>query len=256
MIRRALVVDDEAPVRQVAMRLLGELGFQCVGACNGRLAQELVRKSNYDLVVTDLRMPELNGHVLAVDLLQQPNRPLIVVLTGVTEPRLEQDLRTRGVDEIIFKPIQNDAFAATIQNLMEGRKLREEKRAEEQGEPRVAEQPLPSESATKPNSSISISVSEVIAAYPVPPKGFDSFQEASDSAFDLSCLEGAMRLDSSLASLVLQLANSIVYFAQRTAEAHLPPKPHRDLLSSRTAWAMTAYLLGLLTGGAVALFTS
>jgi len=116
---RALVVDDEAIVRQGAMRALCRWGFLCEAAPNGTAAYEMAKQNRYDVVVTDLRMPEANGHQLAIDLLAMPQRPAVVVLTGVAEPRLANDLRIRGVDEILFKPIEYDLLAKKTRGIVD-----------------------------------------------------------------------------------------------------------------------------------------
>jgi DNA-binding response OmpR family regulator len=79
---------------------------------------ELADTRHYDVIVTDLRMPEMNGHTLVVELLKREHRPAVVVLTGVTEPRLAKDLIARGVDDIVFKPVDQGVLAAKVQALV------------------------------------------------------------------------------------------------------------------------------------------
>jgi CheY-like chemotaxis protein len=118
---QALVVEDWPVVRQATMRALSRAGFHCDGAPNGSLALEMVKAAQYDVVVTDLRMPEINGHQLTLELLAMPHRPAIIILTGAMEPALMHDLQARGVEEILFKPVALDAFAAKVQAVVEGR---------------------------------------------------------------------------------------------------------------------------------------
>ncbi|HEY3969623.1 MAG TPA: response regulator, partial [Planctomycetaceae bacterium] len=82
---------------------------------------ELIATTDYDVVVTDLRMPAVNGHTLALELLNRPARPVVVVLTGVTEPKLAKDLIARGVDDIIFKPVDQSILAAKVRALVDRR---------------------------------------------------------------------------------------------------------------------------------------
>lgn len=109
--QQALVVDDEPLVRQLTMRALAEEGFRCDAAADGAEALILIGETNYDLVVTDLRMPVAHGHGLAVSLLESDERPVLVVLTGILEPRIAKDLLARGVDDIVFKPVDYGLFA-------------------------------------------------------------------------------------------------------------------------------------------------
>lgn len=119
---RALVVDDEKPIRDLTMRALRSQGFVCEGAENGDQAAGIVRGSSFDVVITDLRMPNRNGHSLAVELLGMAQRPAVVVLTGVLEPKLAEDLMYRGVDDVMFKPIDYKLFAYKVKGLVERRR--------------------------------------------------------------------------------------------------------------------------------------
>jgi len=123
---RALVVDDDRAVRNLTIRALADVGFACDAAVDGLHAKEILTIASYDVVVTDLRMPGLNGHALAVDLLKVNGRPVVVILTGVLEPRLARDLIVRGVDCVEFKPVRYDLFAAKVKALVERRKKNRE----------------------------------------------------------------------------------------------------------------------------------
>lgn len=111
----ALVVDDETAIRRLTIRALKERDFSCDEAVDGEQALSLIQQRKYDVVVTDLQMPKRNGHSLAVELLSLGEaRPLVVVVTGVLEPKLASDLIARGIDDIHFKPIDFRIFGAKI----------------------------------------------------------------------------------------------------------------------------------------------
>ena len=115
---RAVVVDDEAQIRQLTMRALTAEGFRCHAAVDGAEALRMAEENHYDWVVTDLRMPNAHGHALAANLLARPDRPAIMVLTGLLEPQLARDLLARGVDDIVFKPIDYNLFAIKANTLV------------------------------------------------------------------------------------------------------------------------------------------
>jgi HD-like signal output (HDOD) protein/FixJ family two-component response regulator len=121
----ALVVDDEPAIRGLTARALEEYHFQCDEAADGEEAAELLGRRNYDLVVTDLRMPRRHGHSLALEVLSKgADRPLLIVLTGVLEPKLAADLIARGIDDIVFKPVDFSAFGGKV-NALYQRRLRQ-----------------------------------------------------------------------------------------------------------------------------------
>lgn len=111
---KVLVIDDEAAVRELTIRALDREGFECSPAINGEQALNMLEMKDYDVVVTDLRMPNVHGHALAVDLLAREKRPLIYVVTGVVEPKLAKDLLTRGIDDVFFKPVDHEMLAVKI----------------------------------------------------------------------------------------------------------------------------------------------
>jgi len=115
----ALVADDEEALRQLTIRALEREGIACDGAADGGEAMELIRSRRYDVVVTDLRMPVTHGHALCLELLGKADRPRVVVLTGVLEPRLTADLAARGADLISFKPVKFKEFAAQVKSLVD-----------------------------------------------------------------------------------------------------------------------------------------
>jgi CheY-like chemotaxis protein len=119
---RALVVDDEPGVRALTAAALRREGIECEQAADGDMALRLCQSADYDVVVTDLRMPHKHGHGLVVELLSNDDHPAIVVFTGLAEPRLAKDLMARGVDDIIFKPIDFTMFAAKVKAIVARRR--------------------------------------------------------------------------------------------------------------------------------------
>jgi DNA-binding response OmpR family regulator len=115
---RALVVDDEEGIRRLLTIALARHGIECNCASNGSDALALLQSTRYHLVVTDLRMPHGHGHSLCTALLARADRPVIVVLTGVMEPRLTDDLKARGVDKICFKPVNFRDFSDEVYHLV------------------------------------------------------------------------------------------------------------------------------------------
>lgn len=116
---RILVVDDEPQVRDLTSRALRGYGLECDTAADGDEAMRRFEQSPYNAVVTDLRMPRRHGHALAVELLERPSPPKIIVVTGLAAPPLVQDLVSRGVDDIMQKPVNYNVLAAKVKMLAE-----------------------------------------------------------------------------------------------------------------------------------------
>lgn len=118
----ALIVEDDPAARQLSMRALAKCGFACAGASNAAEARELLATQSFDAIVTDLRMPKEHGYSLVLQLLELPDRPVIIVMTGVTAPQLASDLLRRGVDDLQYKPVNFELMAHKLSVLVEIRR--------------------------------------------------------------------------------------------------------------------------------------
>lgn len=114
----ALIVDDNDVVRSQLRRALADEGIASDMAVDGEDALRKFARRQYSVVVTDMRMPKVHGHALAVQLLELPYPPRIVAVTAVTDRRLTKDLKARGVDEVFYKPLNYYGLAATAKRLI------------------------------------------------------------------------------------------------------------------------------------------
>jgi CheY-like chemotaxis protein/HD-like signal output (HDOD) protein len=210
---RALVVDDEPQVRTIVGTALANEGFSCGFAVNGAEALERLAMHLFDVVVTDLRMPIRHGHALVQDLLKLEKRPLIVVLTGMDDPRLTKDMIARGVDDIVFKPVNFLAFAAKVKALV----LRH-------ANAQSAEMPV-AETATHVGHApvekaelarISLAelkgrLAEVTSLFPVSQVALEIYSMTSGDDCEANQIATAIERDASLAVELLRIGNSGYY---------------------------------------------
>ena len=77
-----LVVDDDEAARMMMGRIVRNMGYQVVEAISAQEALEIVNQKDIDLVVTDLRMPRVDGLVLAKTLLQLDSERPVLLVTG------------------------------------------------------------------------------------------------------------------------------------------------------------------------------
>ena len=84
---RILIVDDEEAIREVVSSLLETKGYQCSTVGNGREAIEHLQANGFDLVLSDLVMPEMDGlQLLAWMQSNHPDIPIIMVTAMTTFP--------------------------------------------------------------------------------------------------------------------------------------------------------------------------
>ncbi len=113
---RALVVDDEAPVRQVLATLLRRMGVDVSESEDGKAALILLEKDRFDLLITDLKMPGMGGESLIRRAAQIPsasNTRFIAVTGGAGT------INERMVDGLLLKPFTPETLASAIREALE-----------------------------------------------------------------------------------------------------------------------------------------
>lgn len=119
-----LIVDDEPQVRDLTGRALSGHGFRCDLASDGEEALRMASSTQYHAVVTDLRMPRRHGHALCQDLLALSSPPCVLVCTSLADARLTRDLLSRGVHEVVNKPVNYDLLAMKVHSMIDKRLAR------------------------------------------------------------------------------------------------------------------------------------
>jgi DNA-binding response OmpR family regulator/HD-like signal output (HDOD) protein len=212
---RALVVEDELAAQRLLVRSLIQQGFQCDTAADGREAEERASKKNYDVVITDLKMPNKHGHALAVYLLALKPRPVIIVHTGVAEPKVAKDLLARGVDDIVFKPFDFNLLAVKTKALVERRQSQDagvQKRPDTMtGELQSTLLEIAPDGIPITLENIESRLSGLSRILPISAAGLDVYNMTSTDAWELSHIVAAIQRDATLAAEVLRLANSAFY---------------------------------------------
>jgi two-component system chemotaxis response regulator CheY len=130
-----LVVDDEELIRNLAVTFLSQLGHSCVTAIDGVDALEKMRGNKIDVLITDVKMPNMDGMVLISEIsAQYPELP-IMVMTAFDEEYSEGISISVGAREFIKKPFSLDDFAVRLHKMINDsetiRRLKSEKAADE-----------------------------------------------------------------------------------------------------------------------------
>ena len=79
---KILVVDDEDYMREIVRQALEGSGYAIDEAATGRTALEMMRKYPYDVVITDLRLPEVPGEKLLQEALTISPETIVIIMTG------------------------------------------------------------------------------------------------------------------------------------------------------------------------------
>ncbi|MDM8555304.1 response regulator [Desulfococcaceae bacterium HSG7] len=117
-----LVVDDEDLIKELLRHNLESLGYTVFADNDALAALESFRQNpdQYDLIITDLRMPGLNGDKLAIEAMKiRPAMP-VILCTGFSEMTDEKRAMEIGIKELVMKPIIRNQIARTIRHVLDG----------------------------------------------------------------------------------------------------------------------------------------
>ena len=121
-----LFVDDEPALRSLMAQRLGERGFEITEAESGERALQLLDQFAFDVVVTDLRLPGIDGaRVIEVARQRYPGI-IAIVISGYGTLKDAVDIVKRGASDFIEKPFQFDELLHVLQKALEQRRLRSE----------------------------------------------------------------------------------------------------------------------------------
>lgn len=110
---RVLLVEDATDIREVFTMLLLHEGAEVVATASGREAVRLVQEGIFDVVLTDLGLPDLPGEMVVRHAAGTHPRPWIVVVTGYGEP-FTALARDAGADVVLMKPVLWGALVARL----------------------------------------------------------------------------------------------------------------------------------------------
>ncbi|MDR3578409.1 MAG: sigma-54 dependent transcriptional regulator [Oryzomonas sp.] len=120
---RVLVVDDEAVIRDALKRILEGERFSVETCVSGHSAIESLHERDFDLIVTDLKMPGMNGiEVLKAVKTLQPEAPVIMI-TGYASVDTAVEAMKNGAVDYIAKPFSPDQFLEKVERALEQRVL-------------------------------------------------------------------------------------------------------------------------------------
>jgi DNA-binding NtrC family response regulator len=121
--RQVLVVDDEANLRKVLVAQLARDGYEVHAVEDGQAAQDFLAEHHIDLVITDLRMPRVDGmELLRWALAEDPERPVVMITAHGTIDTAVEALKL-GAFDYITKPFDKDELRRIVAKALKTRDL-------------------------------------------------------------------------------------------------------------------------------------
>lgn len=126
MAESILVVDDEEIIRNSLSFVLKKEGYSVQEAENGRVALDAIKEGSFDLVITDLEMPELKGIALLEQITSVSPETLVVIITAYGSIETAVAALRKGAVDYILKPVEFDELVVKVRRLLLQRRLQTE----------------------------------------------------------------------------------------------------------------------------------
>lgn len=114
---RVLVIDDDDTIRDSIAKILTALGYRVTKAENGMMAMSLLATDSYNVVVTDLEMPLLNGYRLCTWLKKKSPDTKLIIMSSGCEAEVAEFMTTGLVDRWMFKPFGVSELSCVFNDL-------------------------------------------------------------------------------------------------------------------------------------------
>src|SRR6266567_5475730 len=127
-----LVVDDEDGIRQALDRFLTRLGYRVLQAASGAEALDRQAAEQPQVMLSDIRMPNMTGVELVPKALAQDSDLAVIMLTAIDEPRTAIECMKLGAYDYLIKPVDLDELELSLQHALRQRQLELDRRQLEQ----------------------------------------------------------------------------------------------------------------------------
>jgi two-component system response regulator PilR (NtrC family) len=124
--KHLLIVDDEAALREAIAERLGDHGFLVEQAASGEEALERLAAFAFDILITDLRLPGIDGRQVLDAATERYPDLIAIVITGFGTVKDAVEAIKQGAADFITKPFQFDALMHVLRSAMEQRRLKSE----------------------------------------------------------------------------------------------------------------------------------
>jgi len=116
-----LIVDDEEEARHGLSKLLTTKGYSVLTASNGIEALEVLRKQAASIIITDIKMPEMDGLTFLREIKKLIPNVKVVIITGYGEVETYLEAMNLGAIEFLHKPIRFEDLIKVIRKVIDVR---------------------------------------------------------------------------------------------------------------------------------------
>jgi len=120
---RVLAVDDQRYFRELIEGLLCDEGYEVQTASSGEEALHILEREDFDIVLTDLVMPGIDGSELVARIKERLPDQEIVMVTGVVDVKTAVDAMKQGATDYILKPFDRKTLVRSLEKILQRRRL-------------------------------------------------------------------------------------------------------------------------------------
>ena len=124
---KILVVEDDADLNRFVSSSLRNAGYETISCFNGKEALDKMQEEKYDLLLTDIMMPKINGFELAETVRATDKTTPIIFMTAKDDKPSKMLGYNIGIDEYVTKPFDTDILLMTIKAILRRAKIETEK---------------------------------------------------------------------------------------------------------------------------------
>ncbi len=125
---RILIIDDQAPIRRVLREILENEKYQVDDAGNGPDALQMVKGQEYDAILCDIKMPDMDGMEVLEHVKETSNVPVIMISGNSTQNEVA-DAMKKGAFDFISKPPDLNRLLVAVRNALDKQRLSTENKA-------------------------------------------------------------------------------------------------------------------------------
>lgn len=129
MLAKILIVDDEKPIRDSLKMVLAEEGFTTDAAGDGEEALLKIQENSYDIVITDIKMPKLDGMQLLEAVSKISPETFFIIMTAYASVKTAIDALRHGAFDYLIKPVEFEDVIIRVKRLIDYKKLAAENKS-------------------------------------------------------------------------------------------------------------------------------
>jgi diguanylate cyclase (GGDEF)-like protein len=123
---KILITDDDQSIREMLLDMIHLFGYECQAACNAEETLKILKEDNFSIVISDIKMPEIDGISLTKLIKDRYSEIDVVIITGYDTDYSFKDVIKAGASDFVTKPFSIDELEAKLNRIIRERNLQRE----------------------------------------------------------------------------------------------------------------------------------